>query len=490
MDRICVTVMDRQQLQSSAVQGADLVELRLDYLGADGWPELVTGLGKPVIVTWRRFDQGGAPHMRDVPEEERLQVLRDAAVHPDVAYVDVEDGCQDAIPRERSAKLIVSRHDFEGTPRDLEDRCLAIAAQGADVVKYAVQAHSELDSLAVYRALRACRERRIPAVILSMGEYGQASRVLGLREGALWTYGRIAGGAEGGPGQYSVSELQQVYRTGAIDADTDVYGVIGDPIAHSMSPVMLNAAFVAKGLNAVYVSFKVSGDPAAFVRAMQELPVKGFSVTIPHKQGVMAACDEIEPAAREIGAVNTVSAGESGLLGSNSDEAGALDPLRALLQDQGRDLAGLPACVLGAGGAARAVVAGLTRAGAKVTVANRTVARAEELAAAFGARAGGLDIVERDRFAVLVNTTPVGMHPKVDASPVGEGALHKDMVVFDTVYNPLTTKLLEMARARGCRTLDGLAMFVGQGAAQFTRWTGLEAPLKAMREACLQRLQG
>ena len=500
MGKICVTITEPDQLTAAA--HADLVELRLDYLGADGWEQLAARTDKPVIVTYRRRDQGGARRMGDVPEAERLAVLARALTHQSTdraAYVDVEHGCEDALPAERRAKLIISHHDFTGMPPDLSGLCGKLAIAGADVVKVAVTPDDALDQLTVYRALRACREIGQEAVIVGMGEFGQATRILGLREGAAWTYAAPTAQTAAAPGQLTVHELNAVYRARSISPATEVYAVIGDPIAHSLSPTLHNAAFAHLGLDAVYVPFRVKNDPAGFVRAMREIPISGFSVTIPHKQAVRAALDAagIDADARSIGAVNTIAAHNKNgrLAGSNSDQAGALAPLVQVLARQEQTLAGARVCVLGAGGAARAVVHGLVRAGADVTIANRTVSKAEALAQELGGR--GVDLAETmamamsgEDFAVLINTTPVGMHPDVEAMPVAPEALRPGMVVFDMVYNPLDTLLLRTARERGCRTLDGLAMFVAQGAAQFKLWTGRDAPVDVMRQACLERLRG
>ncbi|OGO40796.1 MAG: shikimate dehydrogenase [Chloroflexi bacterium RBG_16_57_9] len=272
-------------------------------------------------------------------------------------------------------------------------------------------------------------------------------------------------------------------------------GIMGWPIEHSLSPAMHNAAFAALGLDWVYVPLPVAPDQVReAVQGLRALGFVGASVTIPHKQAVMPWLDEMSAAARAIGAVNTLVVRDGRLLGENTDWLGFL----ASLREAGVEPAGRRALVLGAGGAARAVVYALASVGAKVVVVNRTHARAEKLVeelsqipgvkalagrlhplAAEGLVPGELDLV--------VNTTSVGMWPRADESPWPEGVpLPAAAVVCDLVYNPLETQLLKSARSSGCRVIDGLGMLVHQGAAAFELWTGVEAPVKVMREELMR----
>jgi shikimate dehydrogenase len=267
-----------------------------------------------------------------------------------------------------------------------------------------------------------------------------------------------------------------------IQAHTPVYAVIGDPVAHSLSPIMHNRALAACGLPGVYVGFQVTDLPAA-IAGIRALGIRGASVTLPHKMAVMALLDDIDDTARAIGAVNTIVNDAGVLKGTNTDGLGAVKALETATHVAGRRTA-----VLGAGGAARAVAWALSRAGAKVAVFNRTVGRAAALARQLGLEWGRVDEIAAWGAEILVNTTPVGMAPDVDVLPVTGAVLKPAMVVMDIVYTPLETALLAEARRRGCTTVDGAHMLVFQGAAQFERWTGVAAPVAVMRRAAIAAL--
>ncbi len=267
-----------------------------------------------------------------------------------------------------------------------------------------------------------------------------------------------------------------------IHAATPVYAVIGDPVAHSLSPAMHNRAIAACGLPGVYVGFHVTDLPAA-VAGIRALGLAGVSVTLPHKVAVMPLLDEVDETARAIGAVNTIVHRNGRLAGTNTDGQGAWMALEAVAPVAGRTVA-----VIGAGGAARAVVRTLADAGAKVAVCNRTDAKAQTLADELGVKWGPMAELGRLRPEILINTTPAGMAPDTAAMPVPAEILHPSMVVMDIVYRPMETALLAAARRRGCRTVDGVAMLVFQGALQFQLWTGVAAPVAAMRQAVIEAL--
>jgi shikimate dehydrogenase len=262
-----------------------------------------------------------------------------------------------------------------------------------------------------------------------------------------------------------------------IDAATTLFAVFGDPVAHSLSPAMHNAAFMALGINSVYLAFG-SPEIGPCTAAMRALGIRGASVTIPHKVAIMPLLDEIDAAARRIGAVNTVVNRGGRLLGANTDAEGALRALRNHTQ-----IAGRTAVVVGAGGAARAVAFGLRDAGGRVTIVNRSIARGKDLARSVGADFRPLAQVTDLSCEILVNATPIGMARFGDALPIPAALLQPGMVVMDIVYTPLKTPLLAAAAARGCRTIPGTAMFVLQGARQFELWTGRPAPTEVMTAA-------
>ncbi len=268
-----------------------------------------------------------------------------------------------------------------------------------------------------------------------------------------------------------------------IDAYTKLYGVFGDPVSHSLSPAMHNAAFAHIGRNAVYLAFAVK-DLKSAVEGVRGLGIHGVSVTIPHKISIIPMLDELDPVARRIGAVNTVINRNGVLYGTNSDGMGAVSALKEKTQ-----LRGKRAVIAGAGGSARAIGHCVIEEGADVTILNRSKENGEKLASDIGAEF--LPIAESGRieFDILINTTPVGMTPDIDGVPIPPEILRPGATVMDIIYNPLKTKLLKEAEQRGCAIVDGVSMFVNQGAVQFTLWTGREAPVDIMRRVVLNALE-
>jgi len=268
-----------------------------------------------------------------------------------------------------------------------------------------------------------------------------------------------------------------------IDARTRLYAVIGDPVAHSLSPAMHNAAFGHTGYNGVYTAFRVTDLPGA-IAGMRALGIHGLSVTIPHKVAIMDLLDEIDPLARRIGAVNTIANDSGRLFGFNSDSPGAM---AALLEKT--PVAHRRAAVIGAGGAARALAHGIREHGGRLTVVNRSLEKGQRLAEELESDFCPLADFSGVGFDILVNTTPVGMIPQTDRMPVGYACLRPGMTVMDIVYNPLETKLLKSAREAGCAVVDGVAMFVHQGACQFEHWTGMKAPVQLMKRTVIDALK-
>ena len=263
----------------------------------------------------------------------------------------------------------------------------------------------------------------------------------------------------------------------SIDQDTDIYGVIGHPLTHSLSPTMQNAAFLEKGLNAIYLAFETRSLEDA-LKGIRSLGIKGVSVTIPHKASVIPMLDHVDDLARHIGAVNTIVNDQDRLVGYNTDALGALEAIK-----EKTEVFGKTSLILGAGGAARAIGYILKEHGANLTIANRTRVRGEELADFLECPFIPLENAMDLQVDLLIQTTSVGMYPHIKESIVSSEALKPGEVVMDIVYNPIETKLLNIAKDRGCVTINGLGMFVRQGAEQFRLWTGLEAPMETMRSA-------
>ena len=267
-----------------------------------------------------------------------------------------------------------------------------------------------------------------------------------------------------------------------IDQHTALYGVIGNPVRHSLSPALHNTAFSATGLNAVYLAFE-TGDIEECVKGIRALGIKGTSVTIPFKTAVMPFLDEIDPLARRIGAVNTIVNDGGRLKGYNTDAIGALKALKKKIE-----LPGMTCLIIGAGGAARAIGFMLKEQDVAVSIVNRSRKRGEALARSLGCPFVPLAEIRDAKGGILVQTTPVGMYPHIDQCPVPEHILEQGMVVMDIVYVPPETRLLKLAKNRGCVTISGADMFINQGAEQFRLWTGLDPPVASMRDALKEAL--
>ncbi|MFD0715039.1 shikimate dehydrogenase [Paenibacillus sp. GCM10027626] len=280
-----------------------------------------------------------------------------------------------------------------------------------------------------------------------------------------------------------------------VDSHTVLYSVIGDPIRHSKSPIMMNRAFRECNINGVYTAFHIKGENlAAFVAGVRAMGIRGVNVTIPHKLAIMPLLDEIDESAQMIGAVNTIVNNDGRLTGYNTDGLGYV---RSLKEEAEPDLRGKRILIIGSGGAARGIVYALTKEGAgSIVIANRTVERAKQLAQAFSGLLPIHAIAHSELKAacaeadIVINTTSVGMFPHVEETPVDARWLRQGAIASDLIYNPLTTKFLEEARENGCRIHGGLGMFIYQGAYAFEYWTGAPAPVKAMREVVLQALKG
>ena len=483
---ICVTLgrtrhkMMLAEHAALAAKGAPLVELRLDWLR--NLPDLARLLKErptPVIVTCRRPADGG--RWRGT-EEQRQMLLRQAIVQG-VEFVDLEADVAGTIPRFGKTQRIISHHDFAETPDDLGEIHERLQKLDPDIIKIVTMARRPSDNV---RLLRLVAESEVPTIGFCMGDLGLTSRVLCGKYGSPFTYTTFSSEREMAPGQITFEEMRDLYRFDAINAETRVYGVLGDPIAHSYSPRIHNPSFVHEGINAVYLPFRV---PAEDLRdtldAFAAIDVQGYSVTIPHKEAVVDAATYPDESVKAIGAANTLYRDDRGRwFAANTDYEAALATLRSGLAERGDDrLAGQKVLILGAGGVAKAIGLAVSRADAGVTVTNRNKQRGRALAEQLNCQFINWENRGSVYADVLINCTPVGMFPDMDDTPYPEHWLREGMVVFDTIYNPENTLLIKLARARGCTVVSGLEMFIRQAGTQFECFTSRPPPIDVMYAA-------
>ena len=475
--QLCATVTgdttDELRARRDAACEADLVELRLDTVRDLDLAGALADRTCPVVVTCRPVWEGG--RFRG-SEEDRHGILR-RALELGAEWVDLEwrGGFEALIAERQGRSIVLSMHDFEGTPSDLEGRYRAMRGTGAEVVKLAVRTRSASDVVRLLRLGRASQPERL--VLIGMGPPGVPTRLLPAHFGSYWTYA----GDGIAPGQVSLSNMVRRYRFKRTSRSTAVYGVAGAPIGHSLSPPMHNAAFEAADLDAVYVPFEATSVDDLMTLA-DALDVAGLSVTAPFKESIMTHARDVDALGRRVGAVNTLRADARGWVGLNTDVPGFLAPL-----DERGDVSGMRSTVLGAGGAARAVVVALASRGAAVRVCARRTERALAVARLVG---GTVEAVPppAGSWDLLVNTTPVGTDPEVTESPVPAAALRGGGTVYDLVYNPGRTRLLREAEAVGCETIGGLDMLVAQAVRQFEWWFGSRPPAQLFKTAALTAL--
>ena len=452
------------------------LELRLDYLSGSkergalfGW----LGSHPPravLIATCRRREGGG---LFRGSTEAQLKILAEA-VRAGCRWCDVEIETAERVPRDElrralsPARILVSYHDFRKTPPGLRRVVRHLEEVRGNAIKIAAQCHSVSDSVRVNELARSRRD----VVAIPMGEFGLAGRVLSLRMGSALAYASVEQATA--PGQTTLEAMTELYRAARITRRTRVYGVIGDPIGHSLSPLLHNTAFHACKFDAVFVPFLVR-DLREFLRAMKGFGVIGLSITIPHKETILRHLDGCDPLAERIGAVNTVVVRGGGrLYGYNTDYVGVLRSLERRMR-----LAGSRVLLFGAGGAARAAAFALAQAGSIVCICARRPERARALARAAGGHATARKDLAHEFFDAIVNCTPIGMHPR-GGSPLKSAELNC-RTVMDMVYRPRETELLRLARRKGIEVISGVEMFLAQGFAQYEIWTGERAPERAMR---------
>lgn len=488
MSEICVSLTDETTAgvldhMERLADAADLFEIRGDLVLDLDLLAILRGRTRPLVFTCRPASQGGRWSDQE-PETRRILLLEAAKRGYDWVDIEHRQAFPEVVLEKAGRGLILSHHDLEGTPEDLDGLYREMADAGADLVKIAVTPRSVAD---LGRLLGLARRAQCgggpPLVAIAMGSLGVPSRILGGRYGAPFSYASAVRGAEAAPGQIPAKLMADLYRVRQIRPATHVYGILGREVGRSLSPLLHNRAFEARGLDAVYVPLEAEA-LAPFLAALPEIGLAGFSVTRPYKTEILGQLDEVDEAAALCGSVNTVLVRDGRLQGSTTDGLGVVAALKRRLE-----LKGSSVVIVGAGGAARSAALALVRKGARVTVLARDADQAGFVAAAVGCESGSLSVLRTLSWNVLVNATPLGSGELVEETPVPAGLHRSDSVVMDMVYAPLETRLLREAAAAGCTVVDGLEMLIAQAAAQFEAWTGIEAPVDVMMSSALLAAQ-
>ena len=493
LPRICIALglpdipklLDLARREAEA--GETFLEFRLDYLDhPERGPEAIcTFLNQfpdsIVLATCRRHQNAGR---FNGSIDEQIHIL-EAALRHGAQAVDVEIETAETAPDKLNvlrgrAHLVISYHNYEATPQ-LEAVLNRLMRVPADAYKIVTTARKPSDNGRVLAMPRL--HPKVPLIVLAMGELGFPTRVLAPVFGCLYTYAAPMTTEGTAAGQVGARQLRHLYRVEKLCKGARIYGVIADPVRHSISPVIHNRAFQSRRMDAVYLPFLVAPPQLRdFFQMAERLPVVGFSVTIPHKQKIIRYLDAVDPLARRIGAVNTVWRKAGKWRGTNTDAPGVTEPLARRLR-----LRNASVLIVGNGGAARGAAFALAEAGSKLSVVGRNPDRVRALAKVCGAEALGRDQLTSRHFDALVHATPLGMFPHVDDC-FFDGVIPAD-VVFDMVYNPLETVLLHRAREQGKTVVPGLEMFMEQAVRQFEIWTGETAPRTLMEKAAAEALE-
>jgi 3-dehydroquinate dehydratase/shikimate dehydrogenase len=492
LPRICIALgfPDAETLLAHARKeydaGERFFEFRLDYFPD---PEhgilairkfLARHFDCTILATCRRHQNHGR---FNGSVEEQIRIL-EAAIAAGAKAVDIEiesaENCLDRVEQLRSlAHVLLSYHNYGGTP-PLDAVVRRMARISADGYKVVTTARKPSDNCRVLALARTYS--KTPMVLLAMGETGFPTRVLSTAFGGLYTYAAPTTTEGTASGQVSARQLRHLYRVEKFTRDAHIYGVIADPVRHSISPAVHNRAFQARRADAVYLPFLVKPVQLKdFLMFADKLPLAGFSVTIPHKQRILRYLDVIDPAARRIGAVNTVWRKAGKWRGVNTDAEGVTVPLNRRVR-----VAKSSVLVVGNGGAARGAAFALAAAGAKLAITGRNPDRVRALAKACDAEPLSREQTESRMFDVLIHATPLGMSPRADQC-FFDGRLPAKLV-FDMVYNPMDTVLIRRARSQGAEVICGLEMFLEQAARQFEIWTGENAPRSVMEKAAMEAL--
>ena len=466
------TILDNLKALADNKDYVDICELRLDLLSpsevakAADFPSMVD---IPVILTLRRVSDGGKCTLQ---EKARRSLLIDTMKNGGFSYVDIEDDVKKSDVEEAAhslgMKVIRSYHDFEGVPADIFSRVHSLASRG-DVAKIAVTPHNTADVMTLFRINEELKD--VPKIIIGMGEWGVATRILYKKMGSILTFG--SNGKAVAPGMISARELKLLYRADQLNDNTGIYGIVGNPVMHSLSPQIHNPGFHKIHYNAVYVPF-LSESISSFLTLAEMLRMRGFSVTVPFKVDVVKYLGNITREVKQIGSCNTVVRVPNMWKGTNTDYYGFIHPIEKEIDDDRIK----SALVIGAGGAAKAIVWALKMRNVKVMIVNRTKSKADELARLYGVGSDSLDNISQyeGKVDLVVQATNMGLHPYEDVNPAEKFHFSGKEIAYDIVYKPKYTKFLLAAEKAGCSLKFGWDMLMEQGKLQFESFTGYHYP--------------
>ena len=466
------TILDNLKALADNKDYVDICELRLDLLSpsevakAADFPSMVD---IPVILTLRRVSDGGKCTLQ---EKARRSLLIDTMKNGGFSYVDIEDDVKKSDVEEAAhslgMKVIRSYHDFEGVPADIFSRVHSLASRG-DVAKIAVTPHNTADVMTLFRINEELKD--VPKIIIGMGEWGVDTRILYKKMGSILTFG--SNGKAVAPGMISARELKLLYRADQLNDNTGIYGIVGNPVMHSLSPQIHNPGFHKIHYNAVYVPF-LSESIRSFLTLAEMLRMRGFSVTVPFKVDVVKYLGNITREVKQIGSCNTVVRVPNMWKGTNTDYYGFIHPIEKEIDDDRIK----SALVIGAGGAAKAIVWALKMRNVKVMIVNRTKSKADELARLYGVGSDSLDNISRyeGKVDLVVQATNMGLHPYEDVNPAENFHFSGKEIAYDIVYKPKYTKFLIAAEKAGCSLKFGWDMLMEQGKLQFESFTGYHYP--------------
>lgn len=506
---ICIPITAKTQEEAllqieTSVRRADLLELRIDLIDNGNLRILIEKCrlhpaSVKIVVTNRRKESSPG---RDISRERQRIALLKESVRLGVDYVDVEVDTPEPLLQEllstvdthgNRTKVIMSYHDFSGTPsgdvlKNIFGEC---KRPGISVVKIVTFANRPEDNLTVLSLIPHSLNKNQKIIAFCMGEKGRVSRIMAPILGSYLSFASLNRGAASAPGQLTINETELIMKIAAGDnvervlsapSDTQIFGLFGNPVKQSLSLLMHDAALTAMKIEGKYLPFCVH-DLASAVQGIRGMDIRGVSVTIPFKISIMAHLDEVDENAVEVGAVNTVVNQNGRLTGFNTDWVGFVQSLKEAMEIKGKVFA-----ILGAGGTARAALFGIRREGGIPIIINRNVERGTALARELGCSFYLLDDILQVTADCLINTTPIGMMPDVDKSPVDKKTLGNYQCVMDVIYNPLKTKLIKDAEDVGCTAIPGIDMFVHQGAEQIKLWTGQDPPRGAMKQVVMEHL--